>query len=400
MNRFLKAQIIPLLQNIWMWHLLLLCGVLLFHAVGLNVIYRACLYLNVAFIFYFYFKEKHTFSFDSLKLLYPVLLLLISFFLINTMAINKIKWDKELNRLVYISFFCMGIWLQALYHSDFVNKHIKKIVIGMAFIYVISQLGSIFILKAPYGTLKNPHYLAQYSMLLIPVFLLFLHHANLKLKLVLIVLLTCLIGLLLHTNSRPAWLSLMLTVLVMSFYYKHKLEAFISAITIILLLWITDIGNFSDQLTSLFKQITTEERVYIWRDIWHLQQQSTLKEWILGHGLGHYQSTYANYGALYLGVPQTINSPHNFLLEILYAAGILGFIGVVAFYFILYRKLFQSLASTEQFKNLTLLLITLLTMNLFFVAIIVPIFSSYHLLITALVCGVFIYMQQLNKVIK
>ncbi len=399
MNWSLKVQKISSLNNIWIWHLLALCGVLLGHALGLNAAYRACLYLNVAFILYFCLKERYTFSFDSLKLFNPVLLLIISFFLINAMAINKIAWDKELNRLVYISFFCIGIWLQALYHSDFINKHIKKIVIGMAFIYVITQLFTTFILKAPYGTLKNPHYLAQYSMLLIPVFLLFLHHANLKLKLILIVLLTCVIGLLLHTNSRPAWLSLMLTVLLMSFYYKHKLKAFISAITIILLLWITDIGNFSDQLASLFKQITTEERVYIWRDIWHLQQQSSLKEWIIGHGLDGYESQFTHFGNLELVGTATFNSPHNFLLEILYAAGALGLIGVVAFYFILYRKLFQSLATTKQFKNLTLLLITLLTMNLFFVAIIVPIFSSYHLLITALVCGVFLYMQKLNKVI-
>ena len=320
--------------------------------------------------------------------------------LLHTIATNKVEWIKEFSRLFYMSLFCFGIWLQALYHSDFVNKHIKNIVMVMAIVYIAIQLISLCMLKSPYGTLKNPHYLAQYSMLLIPVFSLFLHHANIKSKLVLIVLLACVVGLLLHTNSRPAWLSLILTLLVMSLYYKHKFKAFLSAVVVILVLWITDIGNFSDQLTALFKQITTEERVYIWHDIWQLQQQSTIKQWVFGHGLGGYESTFTHFGALELSGVATFNSPHNFLLEILYTAGMLGFVGVGMFYFLLYRKLFQELAATEQFKNLTLLLITLLTMNLFFVAITVPIFSSYHLLITALVCGVFIYMQQLNKVIK
>ncbi|MBA3695879.1 MAG: O-antigen ligase family protein [Methylotenera sp.] len=400
MNRFLKAQKIPLLHNIWIWHLLSLCGVVLFHAMGLNIIYRACLYLNVAFILYFFFKEKHTFSFDSLKLFYPVLLLLVSFFLMNAMAINKIEWDKELSRLVYISFFCAGIWLQALYHSDFVNNHIKKIVMGMIVVYIATQLFSIFILKTHFGTLKNPHYLAQYSMLLIPIFFMLLHDTNIKFRFMIFGLLACVVGLLLHTNSRPAWLSLMLTMLVMSLYHKHKLKAFAGAVAVILLLWVADIGNFSDQLTSLFKQFTTEERVYIWSDVWHLQQQSTIQQWIFGHGLDSYVSKFTHFGTLELGGTATFNSPHNFFLEILYTTGILGLVCVGAFYFVLYSKLFQELASTSQFKDLTLLLITLLTMNLFFVAIIVPIFSSYHLLITALICGVFIYVQQLNKVMK
>lgn len=400
MWQLFKSEKLPLLKNIWVWHLLILCAVVMFHALDLSAVYRACLYLNVVFILYFYYKERKKFDFDYLKAFYPACYLFVSIFILHTIATDKVEWVKELNRLFYISFFCFGIGLQALYHSDFVNRYIKKIVMSMAVMYVAIQLISLYVLHAPYGTLKNPHYLAQYSMLLIPVFFLYLHDANIKFKLVLIVLLACVMGLLLHTNSRPAWLSLILTVLVMSLYYKHKVKAFLGAISVVLILWITDIGNFSDQLTALFKQITTEERVYIWRDIWQLQEQSTIKQWVFGHGLGGYESKYSHFGALELGRVLTFNSPHNFLLEILYTAGALGLIGLVMFYFILYSKLFQQLIITEQFKNLTLCLIALLTMNLFFVSIVVPIFSSYHLLITALVCGVFLYIKQLDKVFK
>ena len=400
MNWLLKTQKIQTLNNIWVWHLLILCSVVMFHALNLSTVYRACLYLNAAFILFFSFKERNSFNRNFLKPFYPTGFLIFGFMLLNIIATENIQWVKELSRLFYISLFCFGIWLQAHYHSNFVNKHIKTIVMVMAVIYIAIQLISVCVLKAPYGTLRNPHYLAQYSMLLIPVFFLFLHHVNIKSKIVLIVLLACVVGLLLHTNSRPAWLSLILTVLVMSLYYKHKFKAFLSAVTVVLVLWVTDIGNFSDQLTALFKQITTEERVYIWSDIWQLQQQSTIKQWVFGHGIGGYESTFTHFGALQLSVVANFNSPHNFLLEILYASGVLGFIMGIAFYFVLYRKLFLELASTEKFKNLILLLITLLTMNLFFVAIIVPIFSSYHLLVTALVCGVFIYIKQQDRVVK
>lgn len=400
MNLMLRLQKISLLNNIWLWHLLILCGVVMFHALNLSEIYRACLYLNVAFVLYFSFKNKDEFDLNYLKPIYPAGFLLVGFFLLHTIATNKIEWVKEFSRLFYISFFCIGVALQAFYHSDFVNRHIKNIVMTMVAAYIAIQLISVYILKAPYGTLKNPHYLAQYAMLLIPVFFFYLHHANVKSKLVLAVLLACAVGILLHTNSRPAWLSLILTLFVMSFYYKQKLIALVSAVVIILVLWILDIGNFSDQLTALFRHITTEERVYIWHDIWQLQQQSTIKQWIVGHGVGGYESKFTHFGALELGSVATFNSPHNFLLEILYTLGVLGLLGVVMFYFLLYRNLFRELTANEKFKNLTLLLIALVTMNLFFVAITVPFFSSYHLLITALVYGVFIYMRQQVEVVK
>lgn len=400
MNWFLKSPKIPSLNNIWLWHLLILCGVVMFHALNLSEIYRACLYLNVAFLLYFYFKNRDDFDLNYLKPIYPAGFLLVGLLLLDIIATNKLEWLKEFSRLFYFGFFCIGVTLQALYHSNFVNRHIKNIVMTMAVVYIAIQLISVYILKAPYGTLKNPHYLAQYSMLLIPIFFFYLHHANIKSKLTFAVLIACVVGLLLHTNSRPAWLSLILIIFVMSFYYKHKLIALLGVAVILLALWVLDIGNFSDQLTTLFRHITTEERVYIWRDIWQLQLQSTTKEWLFGHGIGRYQSTYANYGALHLAVPQTINSPHNFILEIMYTTGLIGLIGLVMFYFELYRKLFLELAATQQFKNLILLLIALVTMNLFFVAITVPFFSSYHLLITALVYGVFIYMKQQVEVVK
>ncbi|HSI43910.1 MAG TPA: O-antigen ligase family protein [Methylotenera sp.] len=400
MNWLLKSQKFSSLNNMWIWQLLSLCGVILFHALGLNPIYRACLYINVALVMYFFIKQKNTFSFDSLKIFNPALLLLVSFFLINIIALNKLAWDKELSRLIYVIFFCVGIWLQALYNREFITQYIKEIVIGIALLYIAIQCCSILILKTHFGTLKNPHYLAQYSMLLIPIFFFFLQSENTKFKLAVFGLLACVIGLLLHTNSRPAWLSLMLTTLIMSHYQKHKLKAFSGAIIIILLLWISDIGNFSDQLSMLFNQITTEERVYIWSDIWNLQLQSTVKQWLFGHGLNGYESKFTHFGDLKLGGTATFNSPHNFLLEIVYIAGLLGFICMMTFYFILYRKLFQAFANSDEFKNLIFLMISILTMNLLFVSITVPIFSSYHLLITALVCGAFAYMQQSNRVFK
>lgn len=388
------------LENVWKLQVLVICGVVLFHALGINSIYRACLYLNLAFVLYLIYKEKNTFDFSSLKLFKPVVLLLIGLFLINIIAINKFVWDKELNRSFYIGFVCVAIWLQALYHRAFIDQHIKKIVMVVIVCYLVIQLFAIYVLKAPYGTLKNPHYLAQYSMLIIPVLFWIYQDATAQFKILMLGLFVCAGLLLLHTNSRPAWLSLMLTVLIMSLHHRHKLKAFAGVVLAILLLWVADFNSFSDQLTKLFKQITTEERVYIWQDIWQSQQLSTFKQWLLGHGLDAYRATYSHFGDLELGRATTFNSPHNFLLEILYTAGVLGLLGVLTFYFMLYRGIFRELSANEQYKNIILLLITLLTMNLFFVGITVPFFSSYHLLITALVSGVLIYIKQKDRAVK
>lgn len=383
------------LQSVWKLHLLVICGVVLFHALGINIIYRACLYLNLAFVLYLIYKEKSTFDFSSLKLFKPMVLLFISLFLINIIAINKLVWDKELNRSFYIGFVCVAIWMQALYHQAFINQHIKKIVMTIIVLYLVIQLFAIYVLKAHYGTLKNPHYLAQYSMLIIPVLFLIYQDATAQFKILILGLFVCAGVLLLHTNSRPAWLSLMLTMLMMSLHHRYKLKAFIGAVLAILLLWIADLNSFSEQLSKLFKQITTEERVYIWQDIWYSQLQSSTKQWVFGHGLDGYESNFDHLGNLVLGATVTFNSPHNFILEILYTTGLVGLLGLLISYFFLYKNLFRELTN-DKYRNITLLLLSLLTMNLFFVAITVPFFSSYHLLITALVCGIFIYMKQVK----
>ncbi len=304
---------------------------------------------------------------------------------------------KEINHLIYSIFFCLGIKLQAEHNADYVNNNIKKIIIAMAFSYFAIQLFSLLILKMNYGTVKNPHYLAQYLMLLIPVSIFLLNTAKLKLKLAIVLMIFCLIGLLLHTNSRPAWLSLILTVVGMSFYHKHKLVAFGSIVFATIFLWITNIGNFSGQLTKLFEQITTEERVYIWHDVWKLIEQSNIKQWLFGHGLHSYEVAYKELGPIKMQTAITFNSPHNFFLVLLYTTGLTGLICAVLFYSVLYIKLFQTRKNSDEYKNLTSLLITLLTMNLLFVSIIVPIFSSFHLLITALVFGILLH---INKLIR
>lgn len=386
-------------RHILAFHLWVVCGVILFHALGFDLLYRTCLYVNVGLILYFLYEERNTVNFSSLKLFKPILLLFVGLFLLNTIATTKISWNKELNRLLFIAIFYIGIWFQVNYQKHYIKKHIKVFLIVMIAIYLLVQLVAIYMFKLPYGTLKNPHYLAQYSMLLIPVLFLIFYEVDVKWKLLILIFFASTGLLLLHTNSRPAWLSLMLTIVLMGCFHKYKLKALSAAVISIFLLWISDIGNFSDQLIKLFKQITTEERVYIWQDIWQLQQHSTLKQWFIGHGLDGYKSTYTHFGALELGNKLTLNSPHNFMLEIMYTAGMIGLIGLLIFYFMLYRSLLQEFFCNQEYKNIMLLLIGLLTMNLLFVGITVPFFSSYHLLITALICGIFMYIKQVNRAI-
>lgn len=74
---------------------------------------------------------------------------------------------------------------------------------------------------------------------------------------------------------------------------------------------------FDDVLSWLRDSIGAtrlDERFQIWTDSWQLQRQSSLREWLFGHGLGGYESDY----------PEIWVFPHHFGLEVLYNSGIVG----------------------------------------------------------------------------
>ena len=127
-----------------------------------------------------------------------------------------------------------------------------------------------------------------------------------------------------------------------------------------------------------------------------MQQASSQKQWIVGHGLNSFYNDFKPYSSYHLENID-FNSPHNQVLEVLYTSGIAGLFVLLLLYGLLYFQLVKLIKNQfSSDKNVSILLFALLTINLLFVAITVPFFRTYTLNVIAMITGAVMYIQEMG----
>jgi O-antigen ligase len=126
-----------------------------------------------------------------------------------------------------------------------------------------------------------------------------------------------------------------------------------------------------------------------------MQMQSSNGEWLLGHGLDSFEECFKPYSYYHL---QNVdfNSPHNFVLELLFISGAIGLLLSVFMIWLIYKNLLAGIYSQYQYKNIYLVLLVVITSNLILVGITLPFFTSYNLNIIAIVTGSMLYMREIS----
>lgn len=370
------------------YHFLVLWGLVLMHMFNWAEPYRV--FINMNLIIVIVYGISHIMRNESIpyKKCLVVLAIPLGFIALHMLAVGRFEFVKEMRLLILATSLTLGIWMLAARNMAYVKRHMLTFAVTLIVIYLLIQAVALFILHKPYGTTKNPHYLAQYSILCIPIAIYCFIGATVRLKYLLAFCILALGGFTLSTSSRPAWIALIVSALLVLFFLdkeKRKLAAFL-IVAIPLVLFLTNIANFRDRFTDLAENISKEERVVIWQDAWKMQKTSTDAQWLYGHGLDSFLENFKPYSRYHL---QNIdyNAPHNYFLELLYTSGVLGVCLFIGMYYLLYSYLVMSMRSSPEYKSLNSLLIVMLTMHLLFIMITIPFFRSYNLNIVALIGG-------------
>lgn len=362
--------------------------------------YRFFAYLNMLLVLMFGFTQyKKKPSSSEIAALWCLLLIPLALIAIHFLAVENIKIIKEIRHIFVAIFLALGIWMLAKRDPDYIKNNIFTFLLILIFSYVLIQAIALWYFQMPYGTTKNPHYLAVYSALtLIATIFCFLKASSKTLKTLLVMCGLCLGFYLLHSSSRPTWIGLIISAFVILFFVDKRTQLVTAAttITILIALTLANVGNFATRSGELLANLNTEERVVIWRDTWRMQTQSTTDEWLIGHGINSFEADFKPYSYYHL---QNIdfNSPHNFFLELLYISGIAGLFLAVSLFWIIYRNLIISIKSQASYKNIYLLLLTTLTINLILVSITLPFFMSFNLNMIAMIFGVMLYLKEIES---
>jgi O-antigen ligase len=362
--------------------------------------YRTFAYANVlAVLIGVFYQFKASNSLANFQWVKYLILFTFGFFVIHFIAVQNLVFIKEMRHILIAAFLVVGIYMLDSEKESYVRRNIFNLVLVIIFTYVASQIISLWLFNRPYGTAKNPHYLALFSSASIIVALYcFLKASTIKLKSFIGGCILLLGGLLIHSLSRPAWIGLILAGLLITFFLTRKQQLYtVSTIVLILLvLMVTNVGSFADRSNDLIENVRTEERVTIWQDTWRMQTDSTVSQWVVGHGLRSFEESFKSYSAYHKkGID--FNSPHNYVLELLFISGVLGLSLALILFWLLYKGLIKALKLKDEDEGIYVMLIAILTSSIILTSITLPFFSSNSMNIIAVVVGVMLYLRKSSQ---
>ena len=348
-------------------------------------------YVNVLFLIYF-------FSIGGQKLrgwfsLPKVLLLPLAFIMLDVVATHRLSFDNEYREIILVTFFGLTTYFIAKNKLSNFRQALDCSMLLLV-IFVIFQLVSIWVLKKPYGTTKNPHYLALYSAYGV-VFSVFYYNCTSSInRYVAIPVLIFLVAIVLMTSSRPTWISLFLAAIISLLFFNKKMIAagFLFLLGITTFLFEFNVGRFGSRMSDLILNITTEERVTIWRDAWTMQKSSTIYEWLFGHGLNVFEENFKKFSTYHLQ-GNDFTMPHNIFLELLYSSGMIG-LGLMCFIYVyIFRLLIKFVIPNEHNKKLGLALLSVLIINLVMGFLTVRWFTHFNSYVIAFELGIIYFIK-------
>jgi len=142
-----------------------------------------------------------------------------------------------------------------------------------------------------------------------------------------------------------------------------------------------------ERFNDLMNNLGSEERVAIWQDALAMQEESNWFQWLLGHGLGGFESGFKAFSYNHGGVGFT--TPHNFFIEILYTSGIVGVLIVVigeGFFVVAIHRLYWNTRYDSQ-KVLAILVLVLFTMLFIHTFLTISFFSRQSTYFLAIIIG-------------
>jgi O-antigen ligase len=360
--------------------------------------YRLFAYLNLLLVLIYVVTQQYKAKgfYDKKTLIY-IFSIPLGFIAIHFLASANLVIIKEIRHILLAAFLATGVWLLAKRNHGFIKDNILGFTLVLILIYVAVQVVALWWFNKPYGTTKNPHYLALYSSILLIVSTYIFFKVSTRLKWLIATCILLLGILLLHTSSRPTWIGLIVSGSVVLIFLNRRVRTFstLAMIAVLIGLTLTNAGNFAARFGELLVNIKTEERVVIWQDAWKMQMESPPVTWIFGHGLDTFKEGFKHYSQYHM-YGLDYNSPHNFPLELLYLSGIAGVLLSTLMVGLTYKNLYLGIKNQVQYKNIYLALMAVFTSNLILVSITLPFFTSYNLNVIAIVTGVMLYLKEIS----
>ncbi|MFZ0241199.1 MAG: O-antigen ligase family protein [Desulfobacterales bacterium] len=299
--------------------------------------------------------------------------------------------------------FRIGQMLVIVFGIHFISRtkavaHIYRLFGGILTVAILWQFLTRSLLALPYGTWSNPHYLANFAILTLPLVFYYFRTLSTPCNLFFLVLFAMDIDPVFRNASRPAFLALVASTLFVVAFLTRSRYRWIGLLAIcgsLVLVGLTNYAGFFDKLKELAATLPNEERVHIWKYSIAMLRDNSPAAWLVGNGIGSSLAMLPKY-ALPDPLYQGFSFQHNFLLQVLFENGLIGTALVcsgLAFLLYLFIKLSRGTGAGP--RRLFINCMTAVFLNcLIFTGLTVGFYSKYSLYPLGFVIGVLFVLAQ------
>lgn len=225
-----------------------------------------------------------------------------------------------------VRMLCVVFAMHCLSQKERINHVIAIFFPILLSLVVCWQFVARYFFNMPHGTFTNPHYLAAFAVLALPMIIYFFCSTRGWYKFIFIPIAIMDAEMLLRTSSRPAILGLAfgaLFVIIFLTKVRRKWIGMALAFLVFGALYVTEYANVAPGIEELIVNLATEERVQFWNQAWDDLKDNSVTAWLFGHGIGWFPVIYVEDSII-----SPFVFPHCHFLEILYLNGLVG-VGLV-----------------------------------------------------------------------
>ena len=309
------------------------------------------------------------------------MLLTPGMFFVLDYFINDLFHHRESERNLF-AFMAIAGLIPFLTFPRNLNNLLRYMILFLVTATSLMYSFAIFFFKLPFGLFDNPHLTCLFTVIIVilGVYYCLTASKTYELWLAYFLVFNSLL-LLFYLSSWIGFSSLigsMIIVIILKNNHHYYVAALCLSLFISVILLSVDFSRSGNSEVESILRLNSfpiaDERLVLWGDSWKMQMESSLQNWIFGHGFGGFRENFSEYSSFSNAIQFVF--PHNFLLEVLYNNGLLGVMSFLAAFTGIIIKLHKNYRISKDILNI---LAIMLVVSLFlFGFLTLPLLSKYN----------------------
>ncbi|MCP4622370.1 MAG: O-antigen ligase family protein [bacterium] len=246
-----------------------------------------------------------------------------------------------------------------------------------------------------FSVYSNMHHFGSFAGMVLPVLFFFATQIKGWLRILCVAAIIVDFYLLWESSSRISWLAFFSSILIAVILFLRKKKLLIGlagfvAVTITSAL-VSGLGAINTRIVDFLSNWRTDERATVWTDTLIMLGDNSVRDWILGHGIGSFRYYFPAYDTFKQGGKSlSWNFPHNIFFQIIFENGLIGLAAIMVGVTLLLVGLWRGyrLLANKRDQFLLVAIFILFLINFIHGTLTLSIYHKYFIYPLSMICGV------------